>query len=80
MRQKSEAYEALSTFVYMAKTQFKKQVRRVRSDNAVEFNDSLCKPFFNKLGIHHETSCVDTPEQNGRVERRHRNILEMARA
>lgn len=32
------------------------------------------------LGILHETSCVDRPQQNGRVERRHRNLLEMARA
>lgn len=35
---------------------------------------------FNSLGIVHQTSFVDTPEQNERVERRHRNLLEMARA
>ena len=80
MKQKSDAYETLYAFINMAKTQHNKIVKVVRSDNAVELDDKLCRPMFHSLGIIHQTSCVDTPEQNGRVERRHRNHLEMARA
>ena len=80
MKYKSDAYVTLKTFINMARNQFDKQVKVVRSDNAVELDDKLCKPMFDTLGIIHQTSCVDTPEQNGRVERRHRNLLEMARA
>lgn len=50
------------------------------SDNALEFDDSSCKEFFGKQGIVHQTSCVDRPQHNGRVERKRMNILETSRA
>lgn len=80
LRHKSDAYEAIEEFVNMGKNQFNKHVKVIRSDNALEFDDKKCKPFFARLGIIHQTSCVDRPEQNGRAERKHRNILEMSRA
>lgn len=63
----------------MAMTQFKKEVQIIRPDNALEFDDNKCKILFDKLGIVHQTSCNERPQQNGRVERKHENILEMAR-
>lgn len=38
------------------------------------------RSFFGEMGIVHQTSCTDRPQQNGRAERKHRNILEMARS
>lgn len=58
--------------------QFDKLVRVVRSDNGSEFLSMTT--YFQEQGIHHETSCVGTPQQNGRVERKHRHILNVARA
>jgi len=61
----------------MADRQFRKPVRSIRSDNGTEF---MCHTsYFQEHGILHETSCVDTPQQNARVERKHRHILNVAR-
>ncbi|XP_074305528.1 uncharacterized protein LOC141640744 [Silene latifolia] len=38
------------------------------------------KDYYNEHGMLFRTSQVDTPQQNGRVERKHRHILEKARA
>ena len=78
MSEKSEAPNHLKNFLAMTTRQFKTQVRTIRSDNGSEF---LClTEFFKQHGIVHETSCVGTPQQNGRVERKHRHILNVARA
>ena len=62
----------------IVQTQHQTNVGTIRSDNGTEF---LClKEHFLQLGIVHETSCVGTPQQNGRVERKHRHILNIARA
>lgn len=36
--------------------------------------------FLASQGIEHQTTCDDKPQQNGRVERKHKHILEVARA
>lgn len=80
LKQKSDAYEAIKGFLKMVKTQYGKQVKVIRSDNAFEFEDNQCKALYADQGVVHQTSCVDRPQQNGRAERKHRNILEMSRA
>ena len=64
----------------MIKTQFDSYVKIVRSDNGTEFLNSQCRNLFNHLGILHQSSCPHTPQQNGVVERKHRHILNIARA
>ncbi|KAL2900777.1 Retrovirus-related Pol polyprotein from transposon TNT 1-94 [Bienertia sinuspersici] len=80
MKQKSQAFEAIKELVNQGETQFGKKVKIIRSDNALEFNDKECKYLYQAKGIIHQTSCGDRPQQNGIVERKHRNILEMSRA
>lgn len=76
--EKREVERIVRNFCAMVDRQFKKKVKSVRSDNGAEF---LClKSYFEAQGILHQTSCVATPQQNGRVERKHRHILNVARA
>ena len=78
MLEKSEVAQLLREFIALAERQFERQVKKNRSNNRSEF--LVLKSFFRQLGIEHQTSCVDTPQQNGRVERKHRHILNVARA
>ena len=70
MREKSEASKFLMSFYQLVKTQLGKLVKRIRTDNGLEF-DGPMRTFYEEHGMVHETSCV---------ERKHRHILEVARA
>lgn len=75
---KREVSQTLLNFFALIKRQFDKQIKIFRSDNGMEF---ICmKHYFHEHGIVFQTSCVATPQQNGRVERKHRHILNIARA
>ena len=75
---KNEASDQLKKFCALTERQFNTKVKTIRSDNGSEF---LClTDYFLSNGIVHETSCVATPQQNARAERKHRHILNVARA
>lgn len=77
---KSDVGYYLRSFVNMVETQFNKKVKQVRTDNGLEFQSKEMMNFYNEKGIILQTTCPYTPQQNGVVERKHRYILEMARA
>ncbi|KAL9996132.1 putative RNA-directed DNA polymerase [Helianthus debilis subsp. tardiflorus] len=80
MKSKQEVYENVFEFVNIIKTQFKKDVKCLRSDNGTEFVNNQMNSFCKGKGIVHQTSCTYTPQQNGVVERKHRHLLNVARA
>ncbi|CAH9110065.1 unnamed protein product [Cuscuta epithymum] len=80
MKNKSEVGQKLIQFCNMIENQFDKRVKCIRSDNGMEFQTNLLSEYYKRQGIILETSCTDTPQQNGVVERKQRHILEVARA
>jgi len=78
---KDEVMSIIKSFTSMAKTQFDSTVKTIRTDNALELSTSHeALDFFAKTGIIHQTSCTQTPQQNGIVERKHKHLLEVSRA
>jgi transposase InsO family protein len=57
----------------MIQTQYQKQIRVVQSDNGTEFVAVSLGNFLRSHGIHHQTSCAYTPQQNGLAERKINN-------
>ncbi|GJY18648.1 cysteamine dioxygenase [Tanacetum coccineum] len=80
MVHKSDALEIIKAFLKFVELQFSTKVKCIRSDNALDFVKGPCALYLASQGIKHQTTCVDRPQQNGRVERKHRHILEVARA
>ncbi|CAH9124297.1 unnamed protein product, partial [Cuscuta epithymum] len=78
MIEKSEVALIMQRFVSMVRNQFNTRIKVVRADNGTEFHP--LRSYFQKEGVLFQTSCVGTPQQNGRVERKHRHILNVARA
>jgi len=77
---KSNVFHMLESFIASAENQFHAHVQIVRSDNGQEFGDTHAISYYGDRGIIHQTSCVDTPQQNGVVERKHKHLLEVARS
>ena len=75
---KREVFKMFMSFIAMIERQFSQKLKIVRSDNGTEFN--CMKDYFVASGILFQTSCVGTPQQNGRVERKHKHILNVARS
>jgi hypothetical protein len=78
MRHKNEAQSLLKKFFRFVRTQFESHIKTFQSDNGGEFTS--LRSFFQDHGVVFQHSCVYTPQQNGVVERKHRHILQVARA
>lgn len=78
MRYKSKTHHYLTCFLAMVRTQFNYSIQQIRSDNGLEFFSNPMQDFFNHNGIVHQHSCVNTPQQNGVVEHKHRHLLNFA--
>lgn len=75
---KREIFQMFTSFTAMVDRQFSQKLKLVRSDNDTEFH--WMKDYFVANGILFQTSCVGMPQQTGRVERKHKHILSVARA
>ncbi|CAM8945952.1 unnamed protein product [Rhodiola kirilowii] len=77
---KHSATATILQFFRMVHNQFGQKIKVFRSDNGTEFFNNTVSQFLINEGCLHQSSCVYTPQQNGVVERKHRHLLEVARA
>ena len=76
MKLKFKASVHLKNFVHLAQTKFDSKVKITRSDNGLELK---IPNFYASNGIFHQTTCVENPQQNGIVERKHQDLLGVAK-
>jgi transposase InsO family protein len=79
LQEKPQTQETLKGFLRRAQNEFGLRIKKIRSDNGMEFKNSQIEGFLKDEGIKHEFSSPYTPQQNGVVERKNRTLLDMAR-
>ena len=77
LKTKSEVSNYIISFVNLVETQFSCKIKSIKLDHNPEFN---MYKFFDSKGILHQRSYVETPQQNGIVERKHQHILNVTQA
>ena len=70
LKDKSETEQDYKNFHSLIKTQYNEDLNVFRTDNGTEYFNSILDEFLIKHGIIHQSSCVNTPQQNGISERK----------
>ncbi|RVW45084.1 Retrovirus-related Pol polyprotein from transposon RE1 [Vitis vinifera] len=74
LQTKDQALLAFKKFKLQVENQFDAKIKCLQSDNGGEFRSF--KTFLQQTGIFHRFSCPYNSAQNGRVERKHRHVVE----
>ena len=56
------------------------KIQFLQTDNGTEYFNETLNNFLLIKGMLHQSSCVNTPQQNGVSERKNRHLLEIARS
>ena len=70
MKEKSEVGKLFQTFYNMIETRFQVKIGIFHTDNRTKYFNEFLGSFLKGKGIHHQSTCVNTPQQNGIVERK----------
>jgi len=80
MKHRSEFFEIYAVFRALIKTQHSVVIKCFRCDLGGEYTSNKFCQLLALDGTIHQTSCTDTPKQNGVAEKKHRHIVETARS
>ena len=79
LKHKSEAYDTFKVWKTAVENQTGKKVKRLRTDNGLEYCADIFNDFRRIEGIQRHHTVVHTPHQNGLAERFNRTVLERVR-
>ncbi|KAH9754233.1 hypothetical protein KPL71_015385 [Citrus sinensis] len=76
IRSKDQAFDRFKAWKTLIETQTNRKVRRVRTDNGLEFCNKQFDVLCEKSGIQRHKTVRHTPQQNGLAERMNRTLME----
>ena len=78
LHDKSKVASCFKKFAKRAQNEFEVKLKKIRSDNGKEFDNTNIEAYCDEVGIKHEVSATYT-QQNGVVERKNRTLITLAR-
>nr|GEY57964.1 retrovirus-related Pol polyprotein from transposon TNT 1-94 [Tanacetum cinerariifolium] len=79
IQSKDEALDFIIKFLKMIQFRLSAPVRNIHTDNGTKFVNKTLRSYYESVGISHETSIAQSPQQNGVVERRNHTLVKAAR-
>jgi hypothetical protein len=79
LHDKSKVANCFKKFAKRAQNELEVKIKKIRSDNMKEFDNTKIEAYCDEIGIKHEVSSTYTPQQNGVVERKNRTLITLAR-
>jgi len=76
---KAEVASIFKKFAKNAQNQFDVKMKKIRSDNGKEFDNTNIKEYYDEVGIKHEFSSTYTLQQNGVIDRKNWTLITLAR-
>lgn len=80
MKEKYKVESIVKIFLQMVTKQFKKEVQILKRDNGKEYFNKNLKNVLQENDSVHQSSCVNTPQQNGVAEKKYKHLLEVAQS
>jgi transposase InsO family protein len=78
LHDKSEVAACFKKFAKRAQNEFKVKIKKIRSDNGKEFDNTNIEAYCDEIGIKHQVSSTYT-QQNGVVERKNQTLITLTR-
>ena len=79
LHDKTKVASCFKKFAKRAQNEFEVKLKKIRSDNRKQFDNTNIEAYCDEVGIKHEVSVTYTPQQNGVVERKNRTLITLAR-
>lgn len=80
LKSKDEVAPNIKNFINKVERDKGLKIKRFRTDNGLEYCNREMQDFFDRLGIKHERTCVETPQMNGVAERANRTLMDLVRS
>jgi transposase InsO family protein len=79
LHDKSEVATCFKKFAKRAQNEFEVKIKKIRSDNGKEFNNTNIEAYYDEIGIKNKVLSTYTPQQNSIVERKNQTLITLVR-